>query len=400
MATPAQKATAAKQDAAMAARNPAPVVNTPAAKPVVTSKTTTPPKVTTQPADIQAKIDELAALTAKIEKKVGASDAPADNSGVYIATDGTRFTDMASYSAYQKMLNDKTSNAKDASSRLTASLGFVLTRALLDDPTYGKGPGGLQQVYDLWFAGDETAALDAYFKSNYYTKLGRTAAQRYVTKINQPEVYAADEAAYISNQKARLFQLGVRVDDATLTDLMKQAYAGNLTDNQLDSSISTSSKFGGTFGGKILDDIQRFKTIANSYGLSYTDAKYNQWGSDLFSNKITDSEIEQAIMTESASKYPAFSDQIMKGVSLDALSSAYKSSMANLLEVDADSIGYNDATLMKALQYVGPDGKPSTKPLWQFESELRSDARWQYTNNARDTVDSMQYKVMKDWGLI
>jgi hypothetical protein len=90
----------------------------------------------------------------------------------------------------------------------------------------------------------------------------------------------------------------------------------------------------------------------------------------------------------------------MKGVSLDALSSAYKSSMANLLEIDADSIGYNDQTLSKALQYIGPDGKPATKPLWQFESELRSDARWQYTNNARDTVDSMQYKVMKEWGLI
>ena len=50
---------------------------------------------------------------------------------------------------------------------LTTSLGFVLSRALLDDPTYGKGVGGLQEVYDLWAAGDETAALNAYIKSNY-----------------------------------------------------------------------------------------------------------------------------------------------------------------------------------------------------------------------------------------
>lgn len=77
-------------------------------------------------------------------------------------------------------------------SKLTASLGFVLSRALLDDPTYGKGKGGLQEVYDLWAAGDETAALDAYFQSNYYVKLGKTAASRYSLKLNQPEVYAAD----------------------------------------------------------------------------------------------------------------------------------------------------------------------------------------------------------------
>lgn len=290
-------------------------------------------------------------------------------------------------------------------SKLTASLGFVLSRALLDDPTYGKGPGGLQEVYDLWAAGDETAALNAYFKSNYYLKLGKTAASRFALSKTQPEVYAADEAAYISNQKNRLFKLGVRVEDNELTDLLKKAYAGNLTDTQLDSSITLTNSYGGKFGGTILGQMQDFKALARSYGLSYTEAKYNQWGADLFANRITDSEVEEAIKIESASKYPGFADQIMKGVTMDALASAYKSSMANILEIDADSIGYDDPTLMKALQYRGFEktkdaGGPQVMPLWQFESDLRSDARWQFTNNARDSIDSMQYKVMKDWGLM
>jgi hypothetical protein len=285
-------------------------------------------------------------------------------------------------------------------SKLTASLGFVLSRSLLDDPTYGKGPGGLQEVYDLWAAGDETAALNAYFQSNYYLKLGKTAATRFALSKNQPEVYAADEAAYMSTQKSRLFKLGVRVDDAELTDLLKKAYSGNLTDAQLDSSIALTNSFGGKFGGTILTQMDELKKTARAYGLSYTDAKYNQWGADLFANRITDQEVEELIKTESASKYPAFADQIMKGVTVDALASAYKSSMATLLEIDADSIGYDDPTLNKALQYIGPDGKPTSKPLWQFESDLRSDPRWQFTNNARDSIDSMQYKVMKDWGLM
>ena len=55
-------------------------------------------------------------------------------------------------------------------SGLTASIGFVLTKALLNDPTYGQGPGGLQEVYDLWESGDETAALNAYFQTKWYTK--------------------------------------------------------------------------------------------------------------------------------------------------------------------------------------------------------------------------------------
>ena len=283
---------------------------------------------------------------------------------------------------------------------LTASLGFVLSRALLDDPIYGKGPGGLQEVYDLWTRGDETAALDAYFRSNYFLKLGKTAAARFALSKNQPEVYAADEAAYIANQKNRLFKLGVRVEDSELTDLLKKAYSGNLTETQIDSSITLTNSFGGNFGGTILTQMDELKKTARSYGLSYTDAKYNQWGADLFANRITDAEIEKAIQTEAASAYPAFADQIQKGVTVDALASAYKSSMAAILEIDADSIGYNDPTLRKALQYIGPDGKPTSKPLWQFETELRSDPRWPLTNNARDSIDSLQYKVMKDWGLM
>lgn len=285
-------------------------------------------------------------------------------------------------------------------SGLTTSIGFVLSRALLDDPTYGKGVGGLQEVYDLWAKGDETAALDAYFKSKWYTKLGKTAATRYATLLNQPEVYAADEAAYMSEQKNRLFKLGVRVDDVELDKWLKEAYKGNLTNSQLDSSIAMSTSFGAKFGGTILTQMEELKKVARSYGLSYTDAKYNQWGADLFANRITDAEIEKAIQTESASKYPAYANQIMNGTSVDALASAYKAAMSNILEIDSDSIGNDDMTLNKALQYVGPDGKPSTKPLWEFESDLRSDVRWQFTNNARDSIDSLQYKVLKDWGFM
>jgi hypothetical protein len=285
-------------------------------------------------------------------------------------------------------------------SGFSSKIGFVLTKALTDDPVYGPGERGLKRVYDLWFAGNETEALNAYFQSNYFMKLGRTAASRFDLSKNQPEVYAQEVAAYVATQKRRLGLLGVKIDDAELDGLLKKAYDGNLNDAQLDSSIAQSSNFGAKFGGTILTQTEELKRYARSYGISYTDDKFNQWGRDLFAGRITDSEVEKAIQDEAASAYPAFADQIQKGVTLDSLSSAYKSSMATILEIDADSIGYNDPTLRKALQYIGPDGKPTNKPLWQFESDLRSDVRWQFTNNARDSIDSLQYTVMKDLGLM
>jgi len=292
------------------------------------------------------------------------------------------------------------SGGTSSTSGLITATGFAFTKTMLEDPKYGAE---LKAIYDLWVSGKETEALDAYFKSKWYSTLGRTAADRYTMKLNQPAVYASELDAFKIAQKQRLSRVGVKIDDADLDNYLAQAFDGAFSDGQLDAMIVKSASFGTKFGGDTLTKIQNYREYADSYGISYDDKKYSQWGADLFSGKITDSEIELSIRTESASAYPAFADRIMKGTTLDALASAYKSSMASILEIDADSIGYNDPTLRKALQGVA-SGKgqeyATAMPLWEFEKQLKMDVRWQYTNNARDSIDSLQYKVMKDWGLM
>jgi hypothetical protein len=293
-------------------------------------------------------------------------------------------------------------SVKSTGTGLAGAVGFALTKTLLEDAKYGKGAGGLQEVYDAWLAGDETKALDLYYKSTWFKTLGKTGADRYAMKLNQPGVYASELDAYKIAQKQRLSRVGVKIDDTELDNYLTGAYDGALSDGQLDALIVKSASFGTKFGGDTLTKIQGFKQYAESFGMSYDDKKYSQWGSDLFAGNITDSEIQQNIRTESASAYPAFADRIMKGVTLDALASAYKSSMASILEIDPDSISYTDPTLRKALQGMA-QGKgadySAAMPLWEFEKQLKMDARWQYTNNARDTIDSLSLKVFKDWGM-
>ena len=279
---------------------------------------------------------------------------------------------------------------------LSSMTGFVFTKAILEDATYGEE---LRNVYTLWDSGKVTDALNLYYNTKWYKNLGKTAADRYTLKKNQPAVYATELEAYKIAQKQRLSRVGVKIDDAELDKYLQEAFDGALSEGQLDAVVAKSASFGTKFGGDSLAKIQNFREYANSFGMTYDEAKYRQWGMDLFSGNITEAEIEQQIRQESASAFPALSDQIMKGTSLDALASAYKNTMATLLEIDADSIGYNDPTLRRALQNIGPDGKPAVKPLWQFEKDLRMDSRWQYTNNARNTIDSMSLKVLQDWGL-
>ena len=60
---------------------------------------------------------------------------------------------------------------------------------------------------------------------------------------------------------------------------------------------------------------------------------------------------------------------------------------------------FNEPLLRKALQYT-QDGKPAVMPVWMFEQELRQDSRWQYTNNARESVYNAIYQVGTDFGVL
>jgi hypothetical protein len=66
--------------------------------------------------------------------------------------------------------------------------------------------------------------------------------------------------------------------------------------------------------------------------------------------------------------------------------------MASVLELNADEIDLNDATLRMAISDKGDMN------LYDFKKALRKDSRWQYTENARDEVASSTLQVLRDFG--
>ena len=279
--------------------------------------------------------------------------------------------------------NDVTANTADA-------VAFGLTQSLI--AAYPE----LQKVWELFLAGNKTDAKLAYYQTAYYKQLSDIARARGSKKATQPGAYQAELNQYILSQKKRLIAKGIKLDDTVANTILQDAYDSGMTEDQVD--LKALASFKGTFGGNILGSTQALKSYANSFGVGYTQNTIDSWSKDIFSGQIALEDIQAKIRTDAKSAFPAYSDQIDKGISMDAIASAYKSSMANILERDPDSITFEDPMLRKALQFT-LDGKAAVKPLWQFEKELRSTSEWEYTNNARDTVDSLSLKVLRDWGL-
>lgn len=107
-----------------------------------------------------------------------------------------------------------------------------------------------------------------------------------------------------------------------------------------------------------------------------------------------DPEVFKQLIRETAKR--GLPDKINKlldqGLDLDVVYAPYKNTMASLLEVNPDSINLNDPLLRSAIQ------GDKEMPIYEFQRALRKDPRWQYTDNARQTVSSGLTQVLKDFG--
>ena len=258
----------------------------------------------------------------------------------------------------------------------------------------------LRTVYELFKKDDIGAALEALFKTNYYKTSSSTVKAREKQKLEQPQVYADNVDKYKLAARKRLVNSGIRIDTATFDKLALDAYARNLSDDQLDQAIVTSGKITG-YGGEVLGDTNALKTFAASMGVSslYSDAYWTQKSKDLFSGTTTINDIEEEIKKLSASAYPAYADGIATGQSIETQASNVIQTIATFLEVDADR-ATKHPVFKQIMGYMDPETKKSAvMPQWLVERTVKSTKEWLKTKNALEAFDTVGMRPLEELGL-
>jgi hypothetical protein len=155
----------------------------------------------------------------------------------------------------------------------------------------------------------------------------------------------------------------------------------------------------GHYGGEAGQAEQELRMYAHNQGVWLSDQSLKSWLRNIVAVHQTTNDYKAYIQKQAELAFPNLADKIKSGVTVKDLASPYIQSMAQTLEVDDQSIGLDDQTIRKALQSTGPDGKFESKPLWQFEQDLKKDPRWMQTNNARNSLVGTAQNVLKDWGI-
>lgn len=282
-------------------------------------------------------------------------------------------------------------NANDAS--VAEQIQMILALKATD-PT-------LEKAWQAYLAGKMDEFQTLVLASDFYRNNNVIARQRKTAQTNQPGVYAKDLDAYKISAKKRLIQNGVQWTPG-VEKQVELGYQNGMTEDQVDQLIVKSGAMG-KLGGNTMGTVSSLQSYANAYGVgnllnsSYWETK----STALFAGDTTADDIMNDIKNLSASAYPAYAEGIKNNVSLSALASNVTSTVANLLELDQDTVDFNNPLVKRIMGYINPaTGKQEVMPQWMVDKTVKSTDEWLYTNNARDTIDSLTTKVFSDWGLM
>jgi hypothetical protein len=206
---------------------------------------------------------------------------------------------------------------------------------------------------------------------------------------------------YVNNL---MVQTGATLTDAQVEKLARQSlYLSGGTHSGIDLTALKTRVVGtgvitGTTG-EALTTINALKQHGADMGVDHNDAWYVVAAKNVLHGDGALDDWKGKINNLAKTKYSSYADQIDNGLTVKQIASPYTNSMANILEVSADSLNLNDPTINRALTNVDQTGKQTAVPLWQFETSLRQDPRWATTKNAKDTLDSTAHSILQNFGL-
>jgi hypothetical protein len=141
-------------------------------------------------------------------------------------------------------------------------------------------------------------------------------------------------------------------------------------------------------------DLDTLRATAQANGLPLSDAMVQKFEQRLKAGEKVDvlkKDIRKIVGQTMPENIQSLLDA---GNDLEDVYLPYRSAMSTILEVPLDKINLNDPTLTGAITAQG------NMPLYEFKNSLRKDPRWQYTDNARQTVSTGLTQVLKDFGFM
>jgi hypothetical protein len=209
-----------------------------------------------------------------------------------------------------------------------------------------------------------------------------------------------DTIETVNEYVTQLLGIGA-VDDATVQTIAEDIYRYANEDDavKIRNAVLGAAKYGGAtpMGGQAAETLASLKSIAGANGFDL-EAQFKTelptWLDRIAKGESP--EVYKKIIRDAAKAAYGVSDRVAalmdQGVDLDTIYSPYKNVMSSVLEINPSTV------TLKDLSEKGVFGAKQEMNLYDFQKQLRKDARWQYTQNARQEVSDSVLGVLRDFG--
>lgn len=240
------------------------------------------------------------------------------------------------------------------------------------------------------------------------------------------DVSRSDYGIWLRNQKNNVKAQARQIAGVALTDAQAEEIASKIWNGFLDNDalavralivpyIGTVRSIVGNgiggeptiagYSGEALRNFQTLQAIAKANGFTLRDILPS------ISTATTGGNLEEAVLEKlalgeldmnriaqdarmlAAQGQPQYvRDLLNQGYDLQTVYAPYRNIMSNVLELNAEEIDLNDATLRSAITDKGDAN------IYDFKKALRQDPRWEYTSSARQEVGDSVMTVLRNFG--
>jgi hypothetical protein len=261
------------------------------------------------------------------------------------------------------------------------------------------------------------AIADMITSSTWYQENGPTVASNIASKAKFGDKWYEEN---VSDYKITISKIaktiGLDVSDPTiageLDDFADSAFLHGWDEAVMETKLISSDKLSSKLkGGAYATSVQEFAEYANLMGVKLSDKDRSAYQQRLlgtvdkngFRVRSTADELKTELRAKVANSYPMFAEQLKTGATLWDLTSNYRQKTADLLEMDVDTVGWDDPLWKDGKIFTMTDPKTgaiSQRPLWDVEKLIKADERWQYTENATKTYDNWGAKILNKFGMV
>ena len=300
--------------------------------------------------------------------------------------------DISSYSS------DATASAAKMSKGETAeSYGF--NEAFLDANPELKGLFG-KAVDQGWSSGKFQAELR---DTRWWKTHSQSERDFLVTKFGDPKTADQKMNQAFIHVRQLAAQMGIVEDPSQMKRIKQWAYnyaAKGWDDATLRDTIGKFVYFNKGEQGEGGEAINQLRSYAYAMGVTMSSKWYTDNARSVIRGVAALQDYKDQILKQAKATYGQYSKQLDAGQTMADIASPYIQSMQTILEVPAGSLSLQDKTIKAALQYKNPTtGASESKPLWQFENDLRNDPRWKSTQNAQNSMMQVAHQVLSDFGV-